>query len=86
MRKKINHQMPLMRPVLDHPQAKELDSIHGIIKDTPTISDYVLKDLSKFKKSNDQRGARGMSADQVLRAAIVMILFGFSVTKILLAI
>jgi len=78
MRRKWNPQMPLMPPVLDYPQAKELDAINRIIKDTPCISDHVLKDLSKSKKSNDGRGARGMSADQVLRAAIVKILFGFS--------
>ncbi len=78
MRKKWNSQRPLLDPELDHPQAKELEGINHIIKNTPTISDHVLKDLSKSNKSNDGRGANGMSAIQVLRAAIVKILFGFS--------
>jgi len=38
----------------------------------------VLQDLNRGKIFKSSKGAKGMSADQVLRAAMVMILFGFT--------
>lgn len=70
--------MPLMPSEIDHPQAKELEAISRIIRSKSTISEYVLQDLSRLRRSDDRRGARGMSADQALRAAIVKVLFGFT--------
>lgn len=69
--------MPLMPPKIDHPQADELEAINRIINSKPTICDHVLQDLCKGRPTV-RSGARGMSADQVLRAAIVKSLFGFT--------
>ncbi len=63
---------------IDHPQAYELEAISRIINEKPTICDYVMQDLSKGRPANVKSGARGMTAEQVLRAAIAKMLFGFT--------
>lgn len=78
MREKQQKQMPLMEPASDHPQAKELEVISNIIDATPTICERVLQDLSHGKIFIRRTGANGMSADQVIRAGIVMRLFDFT--------
>jgi len=78
MREKQQKQMSLMEPVSSHPQERELEAISNIIDNTPTISEYVLQDLNRGRIIKRRTGARGMSADQVLRAAIVMRLFEFT--------
>jgi len=78
MRKKWQQQMPLIPTEIDHPQAQELDAISKIIRSKPTICEYVLQDLGKNRSITSTGGANGMSADQVLRAAIVKVLFGFT--------
>jgi len=81
MRKKQQKQMPLMNTAdkqSKHPQQEELEAISRIINSTPTICDLVLQDLNHGKKIYRRTGAQGMSADQVLRAAIVMRLFDFT--------
>lgn len=78
MREKQQKQMPLLEPRSDHPQARELEAISNILNNTPTICDYVLQDLNRGKIIKRRTGARGMSADQILRAAIVMRLFEFT--------
>jgi len=67
-----------MEPSSDHPQAKELEAISKIIDSTPTICERVLQDLSHGKSFIRRTGANGMSADQVIRAGIVMRLFEFT--------
>jgi len=62
-----------MVPTSNHPMERELDAISHIIDETPTIAEYVLQDLNTKVKSSV--GAKGMSAEQVLRAAIVMKLY-----------
>jgi hypothetical protein len=78
MRGKVQKQMPLMDPAIDHPQARELGAIDVILKKHPTICERAHQDLSSFRFVNTRSGVRGMSAEQVLRAAIVKALFGFS--------
>jgi IS5 family transposase len=78
MREKWQKQMPLMPQIKDHAQAKELKIISDIIEAHPIICDRVLQDLNKGKLVAYRKGAGGMSAEQVLRCAIVKILFGFS--------
>ena len=78
MRKKRQKQMPLMPTEIDHPQAYELESISRIINRNPTICDHVMQDLSKGRPATAKSGASGMTAEQVLRAAIVKMLFGFT--------
>lgn len=78
MREKQQKQLPLMESGSSHPQQRELDAISTIIDNTPNICGYVLQDLNKGKIIKRRTGAHGMSADQVLRAAVVMRLFGFT--------
>lgn len=70
--------MPLMAHILDHPQSKELEEISTIIDANPTICHYILQDLNRGKSESQRAGAKGMSADQVLRCLIVKTLFGFT--------
>jgi len=78
MREKVQKQMPLMDPATDHAQARELAAIDTILKKHPTICDLVYQELSAKRRITTRSGARGMSAEQVLRAAIVKTLFGFT--------
>ena len=78
MREKLQKQMPLMNPATDHDQAKELEAIDANLKKHPTICDLVYQDLCANRRVKTSSGARGMSAEQVLRAAIVKALFGFT--------
>lgn len=67
-----------MEPASNHPQERELEVISKIIDATPTICACVLQDLNRGKVFIRRTGARGMSADQILRAAIIMRLFDFT--------
>ena len=78
MREKYQKQMPLMPHILDHPQSKELEVISDIIDANSTICGHVLQDLNKNKSLSHRSGAHGMSADQILRCAIIKTLFGFT--------
>jgi len=78
MREKWPKQMPLMSHILDHSQSKELEVISGIIDANPTICGHILQDLNRGKSQAQRAGAKGMSAEQVLRCVVVKILFGFT--------
>jgi len=77
MRKKSKKQMPLMPPEIDHPQALELDTMSRILDATPTICDLAMQDLSP-RAARCRAGACGMTAEQVVRAAIIKQTFEFS--------
>ena len=70
--------MPLMPQITDHEQSKELKVISNIIDAKPIICERVLQDLSNGKNIAHRKGADGMSAEQVLRSAIVKALYNFS--------
>ena len=55
---------------VDHPHAEELEGISQILDANPIIYDWVLQDLTRDVVRTDT-GAEGMSAEQVLRAAII---------------
>lgn len=76
MRKKWQIQMPLLIPDINHPHAEELRRISKVLDDIPTISKMVWQDLTR--DVNGPTGACGMSAEQVLRAAIVKNMRGFT--------
>ena len=78
MREKWQKQIPLMAHITDHSQAQELAMISEIIDTNDTICSYILQDLNRGKVEAQRSGAKGMSAEQVLRCTIVKILFGFS--------
>ena len=69
--------MSLMPSNIEHPRARELERISQILDSIPTIADMVLQDLTHGVK-NRNCGAEGMSAEHVLRAAIIKQTEGFS--------
>jgi transposase, IS5 family len=78
MREKWQKQMPLMAHIMNHPQSQELETISAIMDAKPTICERILQDLNGGKEPVRRSGANGMSAEQVLRCAIVKILFNFT--------
>jgi IS5 family transposase len=77
MRKNSEKQMPLMPPKIDHPRAEELSAIICILDRNPIIYDLAMQDLSSKSKIS-KAGAKGMTAEQVVRAAIIKKIFEFS--------
>lgn len=77
MREKSKKQIPLMTPAVDHPQAEELERISLILDSNPTIAELVLQDLSRNRKCQPT-GCQGMTAEQVLRSAIIKQMFEFT--------
>ena len=78
MRKKSKKQMPLMPAAADHSQAIELENISRILDANPIICDLAMQDLCEVSKKVRISGACGMTADQVVRAAIVKQMLGFT--------
>jgi IS5 family transposase len=70
MRKKNQKQMPLISTGIEHPRAIELDGISKILDENSNINEMVLQDLTHGVE-NRNSGAEGMSAEQVVRAAII---------------
>lgn len=77
MRKKSKKQLPLMITSIDHPHAAELEGISKILDGNPIINAWVLQDLTRESVSADT-GAEGMTAEQVVRAAIIKQMEGYS--------
>lgn len=79
MREKRQKQMPLLPAFRrDYDQARELLAISRILDQHPAIYDLVYQDLREYGPDTKPTGAEGMSAEQVSRAAIVKVLFGYS--------
>ena len=64
-------------PEVDHPHAMELRLIGRILDDIPTIHEVAWQDLTR-NVENFGTGAEGMSAEQVVRCAIVKQMEGYS--------
>ena len=75
MRKAHIQQLPLAEATPDHPKAKELAKISEILDQNSSIYDLVLQDIGT---AGAETGAHGMTAEQVLRAAIIKQIEGFS--------
>lgn len=69
MRTKQKHDAGSCPVYVDHPHADELREIDRILTDTPELAELVYLDLVRGDIDPD-KGRDGMSADQVLRAAI----------------
>ena len=80
MRKNRENQLPLSPSWPDHRLARELESISEILDQNPSISDLVLHDLCD--KVSSKNGARGMTAEQVLRCALIKQTHQFSYQKL----
>lgn len=76
MRQKAEKPLPLYHTFPDHQMSRELEKISEILDTNPRISELVLQDLCD--NSQPEKGASGLSAEFVLRAAIVKQLHGFS--------
>jgi IS5 family transposase len=77
MRKNYKNQMPLTITSIDHPHAEELEGISQILDANPIIYEWVLQDLTRNVTHVDT-GAEGMSAEQVVRTAIIKQMEGYS--------
>lgn len=64
-------QTPLSEPWLDVDVAQELRVISDLLDAHPTIPEQVWQDLVQASGARQSRGARGMTAEQVLRALIL---------------
>ena len=78
MRKKCQKQLPLMITRIDHPHAHELQAVNQILDSNPIINEWVLQDLTRDKVMLTDTGAEGMTAEQVVRAAIIKQMESFS--------
>lgn len=70
MRKKYRQQMSLMSNAVSHPRAMELERMSEILDKNPIISELALQDLGRSVKNPD-KGAKGMTAEQVVRSAVI---------------
>ena len=77
MRKKHQKQLPLTEPVTVHSKAQEWAEISRILERNDIIYERALQDLTNTNK-NFNVGANGMSAEQVVHAAIVKQIEQFS--------
>lgn len=68
MRKTCKKQLPLPEAAPTHPKVQELTKISEILDQNCSIYDLVAQDLGK---ASHKTGAEGMSAEQVVRAAII---------------
>ena len=69
MRERIKTQIDTYSQFSDHPFSKQIEKISTVLDSCPKILQNVESDLGI---SPDPRGAKGMSAEAVLRAAILM--------------
>jgi IS5 family transposase len=69
MRYKFNSQMNLFSPIMRSSIVKEVKGISDILDATPSVMDRVFKDLTATHRTDT--GREGMTAEQVLRCAIL---------------
>ena len=69
MRHKFNSQMHLFSPIMRSSIVKELEQISCVLDATPRVMDRVFTDLVATSRSDT--GRKGMTAEQVLRCAIL---------------
>ena len=75
MRKLRNQQLPLVEGTTDHPKAKEFVRISELLDNHHSISELALQD---FDCGDNNVGANGMTVEQIIRAAIVKQIEGYS--------
>ncbi len=76
-----HEQMSLDRPWIDHSHAEELAKISQILDSHPGMAGLIEQDLVRGVR-HPERGARGMSGDQVLRALLLKQMNGFSYAEL----
>lgn len=79
MRERQRTQLPVTENWLDLEHSKELSAISRLLDDHPKIIELVLQDLRLASASQGRNtGAKGMTAEQVLRCLLVKQMNGFS--------
>lgn len=69
MRQKFHPQMSLFHPVVRNSMVKELEQMSKVLDANPKLMDLVFQDLTKT--SRPDTGRKGMTAEQVLRCAVL---------------
>lgn len=77
MRKSLTQQLGLVPPSIPHLHARELARASAILDLLPNAAELVAKDLVKGTKGS-KAGRMGMSGEQVLRAALLKQMHGWS--------
>jgi IS5 family transposase len=77
MRKNVAPQLGLVPQIVDHPHSRELARVSEILDKLPKAAELVAKDLVKGTKAT-KAGRAGMSGEQVLRAALLKQMHGWS--------
>lgn len=77
MRQLFQEQLPLCSPAIPHAHRRELEAMDRILKENCLIAAAVLQEL-QGDLEHPETGRPGMTAEQVLRAAIVKQMNGFS--------
>jgi transposase, IS5 family len=80
MRQKQNIQLPLAVPASDHPRAQLLEKISRIVDENPIVIEHVWQDLTLGKTDH---GSHGMTAEQVLRCAVLKQLEQYSYDELM---
>jgi IS5 family transposase len=79
MRKTHKSQSSLLEPYLEVEHAQELETISSVLDDLPHLNDLILRDLgNRGDKTRSDVGCGGMSAEQVLRSALIKQMNQFS--------
>jgi len=84
MRRKRQKQIPLAPAAHGHPHAKELEAMAIILDEHPEIAELALGDLVAKGVSPDL-GAPGLTADFVVRAAVLKQMLQFSYARLAFA-
>lgn len=77
MRQPFEQQLPLCGPSIPHVHAQELEAMDRLLHENPTLEQKVLQDLERGVE-HPTVGRPGLSAAQVVRAAILKQMNGFS--------
>ncbi len=76
MRQLSQEQFTLTGPAVNHPHVQELEGVDEILKANPDITKLVLQDLQRYVSAD--KGREGLSAEQVLRMALIQQLGSFT--------
>ena len=77
MRKTLTRQLGLVPDSIPHPHARELARASAILDLLPNAAELVAKDLGNGTKGS-KAGRMGMTGEQVLRAAVLKQMHGWS--------
>lgn len=77
MRKNIAAQLSLVPQIADHPHSRELARASELLDKLPKAAELIAKDLLRGTKST-KAGRAGLSGEQVLRAALLKQMHGWS--------